>query len=125
VGSITQENNMKTLSLVVAAGLALGLLAGCGPEDAQPAEAEATQGPRYVATRADGSLVTIRDATGENLASAQDIDGERTVNAQGCWVTLQWCSEPGTGDAVCTQNGQCTLQQFVSACLSLIDDICG
>lgn len=125
MGSITLENNMKTLSLVVAAALSLGLLAGCGPEDAQPVEAESTQGHRYVATRADGSVVTIRDATGENLVSAQAIEGERSVEANGCWVTLQWCSEPGTGDAVCTQNGQCTLQQFVEACLSLVEDICG
>jgi hypothetical protein len=125
VGSITLESKMKTLSFIVAAGLSLGLLTGCGPEAAQPVEAESSQGPRYVATRADGSIVTIRDATGENLASAQAIDGERSVEANGCWVTLQWCSEPGTGDAVCTQNGQCTLQQFVEACLSLIEDICG
>lgn len=118
---------MKTLSFVVAAGLALGMLTGCGPEEAQPAaEAEAVQGPRYVATRADGSLVTIRDATNEvGAPAALEVEGDRTVGADGCWVTLQWCSEPGTGDAVCTQNGQCTLQQFVEACLSLIEDICG
>ncbi|NMO20123.1 hypothetical protein HPC49_21745 [Pyxidicoccus fallax] len=115
---------MKKLSFVVAAGLALGMLTGCGAEDAQP-EVEAKQGPRYSATRADGSEVIIRDATHEAGAPAtMEVEGDRTVNANGCWVTLQWCSEPGTGDAVCTQNGQCTTTQFINACLSLYNDIC-
>ncbi len=115
---------MKTLSFVVAAGLALGMLTGCGAEDAQQGEVQ--QEARYVATRADGSKVTIRDATHEAGATAgMNYQGDQTGGTDACWVTLQWCSEPGTGDAVCTQNGQCTTAEFIEHCLALIDQICG
>ncbi|NTX03398.1 hypothetical protein HUA74_34190 [Myxococcus sp. CA051A] len=116
---------MKALSFIVVAGLAVGMLTGCGPETSSPEAVSGELGPRYEATRADGTPVTVRDASGENNLSAQSIEGERTLTQAACWVTLQWCSEPGTGDIVCTQNGGCTTAQFIAACISLAEDICG
>ncbi|NVJ27320.1 hypothetical protein HUW62_39500 [Myxococcus sp. AM011] len=116
---------MKALSFMVVAGLAVGMLTGCGPETSSPEAVSGELGPRYEATRSDGTPVTVRDASGESNVSAQAIEGDRTVTQAACWVTLQWCSEPGTGDIVCTQNGGCTTAQFISACISLAEDICG
>ncbi|WP_342376323.1 hypothetical protein NVS55_34280 [Myxococcus stipitatus] len=116
---------MKVLSLWVVAGFAAGILAGCGPEMSSPEGTAGDKGPRYEATL-HGKPVMVRDATNEaNLTSQQNIEGERTVSQAACWVTLEWCSEPGTGDIVCTQNGGCTTQQFIEACISLAREICG
>jgi hypothetical protein len=41
----------------------------------------------------------------------------------GCWVVLDWCSEPGTGDAVCHFTN-CTIERAIDACESLIDSHC-
>jgi hypothetical protein len=50
------------------------------------------------------------------LPGPDEIDGS-------CWVTLEWCSEPGTGDAVCTFTN-CTISRAISACESLIGSTC-
>ncbi|MBZ4408874.1 hypothetical protein ACJ2CR_34215 [Myxococcus faecalis] len=115
---------MKALSFVMVAAVSMGVLAGCG-EGTTPEATVDDKGPRYEATLNDGRSVIVRDASGENNVSAQAIEGERTVTQAACWVTLQWCSEPGTGDIVCTQNGGCTTAQFIAACISLAEDICG
>ena len=46
------------------------------------------------------------------------------LNAAGCRVVLDWCSEPGTGDAVCHFTN-CTIQRALDACDSLIGSTCG
>ena len=41
-----------------------------------------------------------------------------------CWVWLDYCVDPRTGTGTCHQNGGCTNQQFINACVSLYEDTC-
>lgn len=60
-------------------------------------------------------------AEGSDHADADEIavPGE----ANGCWVVLEWCKNPGTGVPQCTCSG-CTKIGCLSNCVSLIQKNC-
>ncbi|QSQ25799.1 hypothetical protein JY651_13080 [Pyxidicoccus parkwayensis] len=96
------------LSMVAAA------LVGCGGAEELPA----LEGQEEVAT--------LEDAAGEDIAPViqEDETGRVTASGANCHVDLQWCKSPTTGTYQCTNNGQCTLGQAVTYCISLVNRIC-
>ncbi|HEY0480707.1 MAG TPA: hypothetical protein VGD37_24500 [Kofleriaceae bacterium] len=87
------------------------------PGDQTPASGDFTytRGDRSVLVH-DGAGSSTADPPKASLLSPGDVDGQ-------CWVTLDWCSQPGTGDAVCTFTN-CTISRAIDACDSLIDSHC-
>jgi hypothetical protein len=67
---------------------------------------------------------TVRIDEGNKDSDQQGFAPAPTATTSACRVVLEWCTEPGTGDSVCTATG-CTLERAVDACLSLIDSTCG
>ncbi|WP_437515622.1 hypothetical protein [Sorangium sp. So ce1099] len=56
-------------------------------------------------------------------AEAQST-GETSDAAAYCWVWLDYCVDPRTGTGTCHDNGGCSWDQFINACISLYEDIC-
>lgn len=52
-------------------------------------------------------------------------ESSEQVEKSYCWVILDWCSEPGSGNVVCHSTSPCTWWQFWNACDSLYYDYCG
>lgn len=116
---------MKKSSLVGAA-IVMVVAAGC---TASTQTEEGEEGARIITvgdvTIQEGqtptqSLGELREPMAE---TDEDSSGEPLPGVE-CWVTLEWCRHPNTGNPHCTARN-CTAQQAVSNCLSLIEDTCG
>ncbi|EYF01109.1 hypothetical protein [Chondromyces apiculatus] len=116
---------MKTSSLVGAA-IAMAVAAGC---TASTQTEEGGDGARVITV----DEVTVHEGQEPTQSLGElrepmayepgDSGGEPLPSAE-CWVTLEWCEHPVTGAPYCTYRN-CTPQQAVNACFSLIDDTCG
>lgn len=103
------------LSMVVTA------LVGCGGVE----EAPELEGQEEVATLPDGSLATLEDVAGEDLAPVlqEDETGRVTATGVNCVVGLARCPS-SSGEADCINNGQCTWAQHALYCVQLVSRYC-
>jgi hypothetical protein len=104
------------LSMIAAA------LVGCGGGEESPG----LEGQEEVATLPDGSLATLEDVAGEDLAPGlqEDETGDVTAAGVNCQVRMVWCRSPTTGQSECETNGQCTWAQRALNCAVLYSRIC-
>ncbi|XXX73468.1 hypothetical protein WMF30_38085 [Sorangium sp. So ce134] len=93
-------------------------MAGC-MADGEPAEPEIVR--LDASEAAENPLGSWSGPASVPAAEAQSAD---QASAAYCWVWLDYCVDPRTGTATCHDNGGCTLEQFVDACLDLYYDIC-
>ncbi|MCP3143855.1 hypothetical protein [Pyxidicoccus xibeiensis] len=104
------------LSLVAA------VLVGCGGVEGAPG----LEGQEEVATLPDGSLATLKDVAGEEVAPVIQVDetGRVTATAANCRAEVIWCRSPATGKPVCVKHGRCSGLQGATVCAVLIARIC-
>jgi hypothetical protein len=102
--------------------LAAALTACGGTEDT---------GPNIVTDEESNSVILQESLSlqeGENVSREPDSFSADNPNAMpmgaGCWVVLDWCRDPVDGYAKCHQNGKCSQQQFLAACINLYNKIC-
>ena len=97
-------------------------LMGCGGVEESPG----LEGQEEVAPLPDGSLATLEDVAGEDMAPViqEDEAGRVTATGVNCKVGLRWCQSPTTGSAECVDNGQCTWAQRSVSCVALVVKFC-
>lgn len=136
----------RVIMLSTMLGAAFGTLEGCmtGPEEAAGESAAVSSHVEYLQGPDQKTLGLVKDGELDSYlhdmasfdpsttplrgGSREDADSnvsyDANDDARSCWVTLDWCSEPGTGYVVCHQNGGCTRERFIQVCWSLYNDIC-
>lgn len=70
---------------------------------------------------AENPLGSWSGPAGLPAAEAQSAD---QTSAAYCWVWLDYCVDPRTGTGTCHDNGGCSWEQFINACIDLYEDIC-
>jgi hypothetical protein len=109
---------MKKIVLSLILGVTL---VGCGGTESQELEQQTTPSGRNFS-------IAIRDEVERSYTpvavSNASSSEPGTVSAFSCWVTLEWCSAPGSGEPECSGTSGCTIQRTIDACGSLIEDHC-
>jgi hypothetical protein len=107
---------LMTKRIIGACVLAMALTACGGTEDDS----------RIVMTTDEGQSMTLMKGPGvaeEPVASFEESDENGARMAAGCWVVLDYCRDPATGDVVCHWTN-CTVERAFKECKALYRKYC-
>lgn len=108
--------------------LALSLASGCDPDAESPGSEETVYTDLHTLAVSEDGFTVARAAEPAADADERDLITVDALalpieTADGCWVTLDYCSTPGTGGPSCTFTN-CTISRALKACISLIGETC-